>query len=205
MNEFTRPASLALMAIAAVGWAVAVYFWTEGVSLRADADEYARRSEMARQELVGELQAMQRGVGSAADLQKRLDAGRKALDDAVAERTRVQNDVTELTRKVDETELSLASESDELDSKTALLKDTQANLKAAQDELGDLATQKTSAADELDKARAALAEAQAKAREADASAVAAKAAEAESRAKVEAARAQLEALQARIKAATPPP
>ena len=114
-SEFARPASLALMAIAAVGWLVAVYFWSQSVGLRAEGEEALRRAEVARQELVGELQTLQASVGSAADLRKKLDDGRKALDDAVAQRTSVQNDLAELTRKVDETELSLASETDQLE------------------------------------------------------------------------------------------
>jgi len=156
-SEFARPASLALMAIAAVGWLVAVYFWMQAVDLRAEGEEALRRAEVARQGLVGELQSLQRIAGSAEDLRKKLDDGRKALDDAVAQRTGVQNDLSDLTRKVDETELSLASETDEVESKTALLKDTLANLKAAQDVLADLAAQKAAVAPELDKARVALA------------------------------------------------
>jgi chromosome segregation ATPase len=211
-SEFARPTSLALMGIAAVGWLVAIYFWAEGVSLRADGEEVQRRSEVARQELVGELQAMQRAVGSAGDLRKRLDDGRKALDDAVAERTRVQTDLADLTHKVDETELSLASESDQLDSKTALLKDTTNNLKSAQEELGDLAAQKAAVEADLVKAQAALADAQAAARAADASAVAAKTAETDARAKAEAfakaadiAQARLDAIEAQIQARRNPP
>ena len=196
------------MAIAAVGWLVAIYFWTQAVDLRAEGEEALRRAEVARQGLVGELQSLQNIAGSAEDLRKKLDDGRKALDDAVSQRTGVQNDLSELTRKVDETELSLASETDEVESKTALLKDTLANLKAAQDVLADLAAQKAAVAPELDKARAALDEAQAQARAADASAVAAKTAETDSRAQadqigkaVEAAKAQLDDLQAKIDAA----
>jgi chromosome segregation ATPase len=206
-SEFARPASLALMGIAAVGWLIALYFWQEGVGLRADGEEAQRRSEVARQELVGELQALQQAVGSATDLRRRLDLGRKALDDAVAQRTSVQTQLADLTHKVDETELSLASESDELDSKTTLLKDTNANLKSAQEALGDLATQKAALASDLQKAQAALADAQAGARAADASAVAAKASEADSRVKIEAltkaaddAQGRLDAIVAEIKA-----
>ena len=210
-SEFARPASLALMGIAAVGWLVALYFWQEGVGLRADGEEALRRAEVARQELVGELQALQQAVGSAAELRRRLDRGRKALDDAVAERTSVQSALADLTHKVDETELSLASESDELDSKSALLKDTTANLKSVQEDLGDLAAQKAAVADELQKAQAALADSLARARAADASAVAAKTAETDARAKGDAlakaandAQARLDAIVAEIKAKSAP-
>lgn len=210
-SEFSRPASLALMGIAAVGWLVALYFWQEGVSLRADGEEAQRRSEVARQELVGELQALQQTVGAASDLRRRLDQGRKALDDAVAQRTSVQTQLADLTHKVDETELSLASESDELESKSALLKDANANLKSTQEDLAALATRKAAVASDLQKAQAALADARAGAAAADASAVAAKTAETDSRAKAEAlakaadaAQARLDALVAEIKAKSAP-
>ena len=181
-SEFARPASLALMAIAAVGWLVAIYFWAQAVDLRAEGEEALRRAEVARQELVGELQSLQHTVGAAAELRKKLDDGRKALDDAVAQRTGVQNDLSELTRKVDETELSLASETDEVEFEDGAVERHATNLKTTQDELADLAAQKAAIAAELDKARTALAEAQAQARAADASAVAAKTAETDSRA-----------------------
>jgi septal ring factor EnvC (AmiA/AmiB activator) len=122
-SDFARPVSLALTGIAAVGWLVAAYFWAQAVGLRADADEAQRRSEVARSELVGELQTLQRSVGSAADLRRQLDEGRKALDDAVAQRTTAQSDLAHVARRIDEIELGLATESDQLDSKTALLKD----------------------------------------------------------------------------------
>ena len=211
-SEFARPASLALMAIAAVGWLVAAYFWAQAVGLRAEGEETLRRAEVARQEVVGDLQNMQRLVGSATELRRKLDDGRKALDDAVSQRTNAQGDLAELTRKVDETELSLASETDLLDSKSALLRDTEANLKAAQDELAEIASQKTTTAEDLQKAQADLAEALARARAADSSTVAAKTAEAEARAKIgslakaaETAQARLDALEARLKAAEPTP
>lgn len=211
-SEFARPASLALMAIAAVGWLVAAYFWAQAVGLRAEGEETLRRAEVARQEVVGDLQNMQRLIGSATELRRKLDDGRKALDDAVSQRTSVQGDLAELTRKVDETELSLASETDLLDSKSTLLKDTEANLKAAQDELADIASQRTIADADLQKAQAALADALARARAADSSTVAAKSAEAEARAKIdsltkaaETAQGRLDALEARLKAAEPTP
>ena len=207
-SEFARPASLALMAIAAVGWLVAAYFWAQAVGLRADGEEAQRRAEVARQEVVGELQNLQRLVGSATELRQKLDDGRKALDDAVSQRTIVQGDLADLTRKVDETELSLASETDLLDSKSTLLKDTEANLKTAQDELAEIAAQKTAAAEDLQKAQAALADATARAQAADASAVAAKSSETASRAMIDdlgkaaqAAKARLDDLEARIDAA----
>ena len=207
-SEFARPASLALMAIAAVGWLVAAYFWAQAVGLRADGEEAQRRAEVARQEVVGELQNLQRLVGSATELRQKLDDGRKALDDAVSQRTIVQGDLADLTRKVDETELSLASETDLLDSKSTLLKDTEANLKTAQDELADIAAQKTAADEDLQKAQAALANATARAQAADASAVAAKSSETASRAMIDdlgkaaqAAKARLDDLEARIDAA----
>jgi chromosome segregation ATPase len=202
-SEFARPASLALMAIAAIGWLVALYFWMQAVDLRAEGEEALRRTEVARQELVGELQTLQRAVGSAVDLRAKLDAGRKALDDVVAQRSSAQTEFAELTRRIDETQLALASETEDLDSKAALLKDTQTNLKATQDELADLAAQQSAVAAELEKAKAALAEAQAAARAADASAVAAKTAEAEARAKADAAKAELDAIEAKRKAAAP--
>src|SRR5437868_10400759 len=103
MNEFARPAiwaqpaTWALAAIAAVGWLVGLYFWNESVGLRADAEEALRRAEVARQGLVGELQNLQRAVGSAAELRQKLEDGRKALDGAVAQRTEVQGNLAELT------------------------------------------------------------------------------------------------------------
>ena len=210
-SEFARPVPLALTAIAAVGWLVAAYFWAQAVGLRADDEEAQRRSEVARAEIIGELQSMQRSVGMAADLRRQLDEGRKALDDAVLQRTTAQTELADLTRRVDATELSLSSETDQLESKSALLKDVNANLAAAQNELADLATQKAAIASEVEKAQTALAEAEARARAADASAVAAKTTESESRAKVEAfgraidaAQTQLDALQAKLKNAASP-
>jgi chromosome segregation ATPase len=210
-NDFARPVPLALTAIAAVGWLVAAYFWAQAVGLRADGEEAQRRSEVARAGLVGELQTMQHSVGSAADLRRQLDEGRKALDDAVSQRTTAQSELAHVARQIDEIELGLSSETDQLESKTVLLKDVNANLATAQNELADLSTQKAAIASEVEKAQAALAEAQTRARVADSSAVAAKTTESESRAKVEelgraidAAQAKLDALQARLKNASSP-
>jgi chromosome segregation ATPase len=210
-NDFARPVPLALTAIAAVGWLVAAYFWAQAVGLRADGEEAQRRSEVARAGLVGELQTMQHSVGSAADLRRQLDEGRKALDDAVSQRTTAQSELAHVARQIDEIELGLSSETDQLESKTVLLKDVNANLATAQNELADLSTQKAAIASEVEKAQAALAEAQARARVADSSAVAAKTTESESRAKfeelgraIDAAQAKLDALQARLKNASSP-
>ena len=193
-SDFMRPVPLALTAIAAVGWLVAAYFWAQAVGLRADSEESQRRSEVARSGLVGQLQELQASVGSAAELRRQLDEGRKALDDAVSQRTTAQSELAHVARQFDEIELGLATETDQLESKTALLKDVNANLAAAQNDLADLATQKAAVAAELEKAQAALADAQARARAADASAVAAKTAETE-------AQARYDALQAKLKGA----
>jgi chromosome segregation ATPase len=187
-------------------WLVAAYFWAQAVGLRADDEEAQRRWEVARAGLVSELQAMQQSVGSAAELRKQLDEGRKALDDAVSQRTTAQSELAHVARQIDEIELGLATEGDQLESKMALLKDVNANLATAQTELADLSTQKAALADEVTKAQTALAEAQARARAADAGAVAAKTTESESRAKSEdlgrtivALQAQIDALQAKLK------
>jgi len=156
-NELTRPTSLALMAIAAVGWLVAVYFWSDGVSLRAENEEATRRAEVARQGLITQLQGLQESSGSAADLGARLESGRKALDETVARSTEAATRLEELTRKINEAELTLAARADLVEQQTALLKDTAANLKTTQDELADIAAQKSSAAAELAKAEADLA------------------------------------------------
>ncbi len=210
-SEFARPVPLALTAIAAVGWLVAAYFWAQAVGLRADGEDAQRRWEVARAELVGELQAMQKSVGTAADLRRQLDEGRKALDDAVSQRTTAQSELAHVARQIDEIELGLSTETDQLESKTALLKDVNANLAATQNELADLSTQKAAVAGEVEKAQAALAEAQARARAADSSAVAAKTTESESRAKseelgreIEAAQARLDDVQAKLKNASSP-
>jgi chromosome segregation ATPase len=206
VSEFARPVPLALTAIAAVGWLVAAYFWAQAVGLRADDEEAQRRSEVARAQLVSELQAMQQSVGTAADLRRQLDEGRKAVDEAVSQRTTAQSELAHVSRQIDEIELGLATEADQLETRTALLKDVTANLAAGQNELAELSTQKAALASEIEKAQATLAEAQASARAADASAVAAKTTESESRAKVEdlaraidAAQAKLDALQAKLK------
>lgn len=205
-SEFARPVPLALTAIGAVGWLVAAYFWAQAVGLRADGEDAQRRWEVARSQLVGDLQSLQQSVGMAADLRRQLDEGRKALDDAVSQRTTAQSELAHIARRIDEIELGIFTETDQLESKTALLKDVNANLAAAQTELADLSTQKAALTDELTRAQAALAEAQARARAADSSAVAAKTTESESRAKVEelgraidAAQTKLDALQAKLK------
>ena len=199
LREFARPVPLALTAIAAIGWLVAAYFWAQSVGLRADYDEAQRNWETARSQLVGQLQELQQAVGSAADLRKQLDEGRKALDDAVSQRTTAQSELAHVARQIDEIELGLATEGDQLESRTALLKDVNANLAAAQNELADLATRKAALEGDIAQAQAALADAQARARAADASAVAAKTSESESRAKVDELTRTIETLQAKLK------
>ncbi len=212
-SEFGRPASLALMGIAAVGWLVAIYFWQEGVSLRADGEEAQRRAEVARQELVGELQAIQRAVGSAAELRQRLDTGRKALDDAVAQRTSVQmrSRRSHPQGRRDGTFARLRVRRTRFEDRAAEGHDRTISSPRRRSS-ASLPRRRPPSRTNLEKAQAALADAQARARAADASALAAKTAETDARAKAEAlakaadeAQARLDAIEAQIQAKRNPP
>ena len=115
-SEFSRPASLALMAIAAVGWLVAIYFWAQAVDLarrrRGSAAPRGSRASAARRR-IAEFAADRRGGRRIAQEARRRPQGARRRRRAAHRRRR--NDLSELTRKVDETELALASETDEVE------------------------------------------------------------------------------------------
>ena len=84
VDEFRRPTTLAMAALAIVGWLLVAYFWSQTGELRTAMDDSLHRAEVARQGLAADLQNLQKAAGTEAELKKKADDAAKSLADAVA-------------------------------------------------------------------------------------------------------------------------
>ena len=55
VDEFRRPTTLAMAALAIVGWLLVAYFWSQTGELRATMEDSLHRAEVARQGLAADL------------------------------------------------------------------------------------------------------------------------------------------------------
>src|SRR5271163_5074491 len=140
-NEFNRPLTLALAAVAVVGWLLVAYLWSQNSDLHTQLDDGLKRAEVARHGLAADLQNLQKSAGTAADLKKQADDAQKALTEAASARASAQSDLAELTKQVNEAKLAVSGAQEEAGAKTKDLQALEAKLKSETEQLTALQSQ----------------------------------------------------------------
>ena len=96
----SRTISLALAALAAVGWLAAGFIWWQGGQTQSSLTEQLATAERARQSVASDLQNLEKTAGAAADLKKQAADAEKALSDASSARASAQNELADLTKQI---------------------------------------------------------------------------------------------------------
>src|ERR1700733_10610207 len=112
-EQSRRPISLALAALAAVGWLAAVFVWWQGAQEQSYFTEQLTAAERARESLASDLQNLQKTAGAAADLKKQAADAEKAMSDASAARASAQNELTDLTKQISDARLAISGAQEE--------------------------------------------------------------------------------------------
>jgi chromosome segregation ATPase len=144
-DEFRRPASIALAALAIVGWLLVSYFWSQAADVRAQMDDSMKRAELARSGLAADLQNLQKEAGTAADLDKQSKDAQAALSEAVSARATAQNELADLTKQISEAKLAVSGAQEEANAKVRDLQSVAAKLQDETDQLGVVEGQITAA------------------------------------------------------------
>ena len=71
-DSFSRPVPLALAGVAAIGWLLAAFLWSQASQTQTEMKELLRAAERARESLAADLQNLQKAAGTAADLKKQV-------------------------------------------------------------------------------------------------------------------------------------
>src|SRR3984957_1646365 len=166
-DQSRRPISLALAALAAVGWLAAGFIWWQGGQAQSYLTEQLTAAERARESLASDLQNLEKTAGAAADLKKQAAGAEKALSDASAARASAQNELADLTKQISDARLVISRAQEEASARTRDLQAVDGRLKEENDRAAALQSQDQSLLAELtrlrgdaDAARKALAEAQ---------------------------------------------
>jgi chromosome segregation ATPase len=162
-----RPLSLALAALAAVGWLAAGFVWWQAGVTQSYLSDQLTAAERARESLASDLQNLEKTAGAAADLKKQAAGAEKALSDASAARASAQNELVDLTKQISDARLVISGAQEEASARTRDLQAVDGRLKEENDRAAALQSQDQSLSAELtrlqgdaDAARKALAEAQ---------------------------------------------
>jgi chromosome segregation ATPase len=150
-SEFRRPVSLALVAVAIIGWLLVAYFASEVSDVQSQLHDALARAEKARETMAADLQNLQKASGDLADVQKQLNDAKSALGEATAARTAAQNDFVGLTKQITEARLAASGAGDEAKAKAGALQAIVDKLKAASDQLASIQPQVDNATAERDK------------------------------------------------------
>jgi chromosome segregation ATPase len=163
-----RPLSLALAALAAVGWLAAGFAWWQGAQTQSSLTGQLTAAEQARASVASDLQNLEKTAGVAADLKKQAAGAEKALSDASAARASAQNELADLTKQINDARLVISGAQEEASARTRDLQVVDGRLKEENDRAAAVQSQDQSLSSELtrlqgdaDAARKALAEAQA--------------------------------------------
>jgi chromosome segregation ATPase len=162
-----RPISLALAALAAVGWLAAGFIWWQGGQTQSYLTGQLTAAEQARESLASDLQNLEKTAGVAADLKKQAANAEKALSDASAARASAQNELVDLTKQISDARLVISGAQEEASARTRDLQAVDSRLKEENDRAAalqgqdqSLSAESTRLLGDADAARKALAEAQ---------------------------------------------
>lgn len=136
-----RLISLALAALAVVGWLAAGFIGWQGAQTRSQLTAQLAAAEKARESLATDLQNLEKAAGAAAELKKRATAAEKALSDASAARASAQNELADLTRQIGDAKLAISGAQEETSAKTRDLQAVDARLKDETDRMAALQSQ----------------------------------------------------------------
>ena len=166
-EQSSRTISLALAALAAVGWLAAGFIWWQGGQTQSYLTEQLATAERARQSVASDLQNLEKTAGAAADLKKQAADAEKALSDASSARASAQNELADLTKQIGDARLAISGAQEEASARTRDLQAVDARLKDESDHAAALQSQDQALSAELtrlqgdaDAARKALADAQ---------------------------------------------
>src|SRR6202012_1130839 len=113
-----RPLSLALAALAAVGWLGAGFFWWQDAQTQSSLTGQLTAAEQARATLASDLQNLEKTAGTVADLKKQAAGAEKALSDASAARASAQNELADLTKQISDARLVISGAQEEASART---------------------------------------------------------------------------------------
>ena len=166
-EQSSRAISLALAALAAVGWLAAGFIWWQGGQRQSYLTEQLATAERARHSVASDLQNLEKTAGAAADLKKQAADAEKALSDASTARASAQNELADLTKQIGDARLAISGAQEEASARTRDLQAVDARLKDESDHVAALQSQDQSLSAEVtrlqgdaDAGRKALADAQ---------------------------------------------
>src|SRR6202046_3707019 len=128
-EQSRRPISLALAALAAVGWLAAGYVWWQGAQKQSYLTEELMAAERTRESIASDLQNLQKTAGAAADLKKQAADAEKAMSDASAARASAQNELADLTKQINDARLAISGAQEEASARTRDLQAVDARFK----------------------------------------------------------------------------
>jgi chromosome segregation ATPase len=163
-----RAISMALTALAALGWLAAGLTWWQGSRSQSQLIAQLTATERARESLASDLQNLQKMVGAAADTKKQAADAEKALSDASAARASAQNELADLTKQISDARLAISGAQEEASARTRDLQAVDGRFKDESDRAAALQSQDQALSAEqsrlqgdVDAGRKALADAQA--------------------------------------------
>src|ERR1700734_303431 len=166
-DQSRRPISLALAALAAVGWLAAGFIWWQGAQTQSSLTGQLAAAEQARASVASDLQNLEKTAGVAADLKKQAAAAEKALSDASAARASAQNELADLTKQINDARLVISGAQEEASARThdlqvvdGRLKDENDRAAALQSQDQALSAEQSRLQGDVDAGRKALADAQ---------------------------------------------
>ena len=117
-GELSRPVTLTLAGIAAVGWLIAAGVWWQSSQTQSQLNASVIAAERARESLASDLQNLQKTAGTAADLKKQAADAEKALSEASAARASAQNELADLNKQISEAKLAISGAQEETSART---------------------------------------------------------------------------------------
>ena len=137
-EQSSRAISLALAALAAVGWLAAGFIWWQGGQTQSYLTEQLATAERARQSVASDLQNLEKTAGAAADLKRQAAAAEKALSDASTARASAQNELADLTKQIGDARLAISGAQEEASARTGDLQAVDARFKDESDHVAAL-------------------------------------------------------------------
>jgi chromosome segregation ATPase len=140
-EDFPRPVTLAVSALALIGWVLAGYLWSQASRTEDEMTTSLHAAEKARESLAADLQNLQKAAGTAADLKVQATEAEKRLSEASAARASAQNELADLTKQINDAKLAVSGAQEEASVKSRDLQSVDARLKEETDRLAALQNQ----------------------------------------------------------------